>query len=47
MNPHEAFQSLDSTFPGLSAFLPGHFVHEFNGAILNKIPCSKSWSCVK
>lgn len=41
MNPHEAFQSLDSTFPVFKQFYQGHFVHEFNGAILNKIPLFK------
>lgn len=38
MNPNEAFQSLDSTFPVFHRFYQGHYVHEFNGAILNKIP---------
>ena len=41
MNPNEAFQSLDSTFPVFQRFYQGHFVHEFNGAILNKIPLFK------
>ena len=41
MNPDEAFQSLDSTFPVFDRFYQGHFVHEFNGAILNKIPLFK------
>ena len=41
MNPHEAFQSLDSTFPVFKRFYQGHYVHEFNGAILNKVPLFK------
>ncbi len=41
MNPHEAFQSLDSTFPLFKRFYQGHYVHEFNGAIINKIPFLK------
>lgn len=40
-NPHQSFQSLDSTFPVFRRFYEGHFVHEFNGAILNKIPLLK------
>ncbi len=40
-NPNEAFQSLDSTFPVFKRFYQGHYVHEFNGAILNKIPFLK------
>lgn len=41
MNPNEAFQALDSTFPVFKRFYQGHFVHEFNGALLNKIPLFK------
>jgi hypothetical protein len=41
MNPNEAFQSLDSTFPVFKRFYEGHYVHEFNGAIFNKIPFLK------
>jgi hypothetical protein len=41
MNPNEAFQSLDSTFPVFKRFYQGHYVHEFNGAILNKVPFFK------
>jgi hypothetical protein len=41
MNPDEAFQALDSTFPLFNRFYQGHFVHEFNGVILNKIPLLK------
>jgi hypothetical protein len=41
LNPSEAFQSLDSTFPTFKRFYEGHLVHEFNGAFLNKIPFFK------
>lgn len=41
MNPNEAFQSLDSTFPVFRRFYEGHYIHEFNGALLNKIPFFK------
>jgi hypothetical protein len=41
MNPNEAFQSLDSTFPVFKRFYQAHYLHEFNGAILNKIPFLK------
>jgi hypothetical protein len=41
LNPSEAFQSLDSTFPLFHRFYQGHYIHEFNGAILNKIPLLK------
>lgn len=41
MNPDEAFQALDSTFPLFNRFYSGHLVHEFNGALINKIPLLK------
>jgi hypothetical protein len=41
LNPDEAFQALDSTFPLFKRFYQGHFVHEFNGAFINKIPLLK------
>jgi hypothetical protein len=41
MNPDDAFQALDSTFPLFDRFYSGHMVHEFNGAIINKIPLLK------
>jgi Family of unknown function (DUF5686)/CarboxypepD_reg-like domain len=41
LNPNEAFQSLDSTFPVFKRYYEAHYVHEFNGAILNKIPLLK------
>ncbi|ANH84020.1 hypothetical protein A8C56_17010 [Niabella ginsenosidivorans] len=41
MNPSNAFQSLDSTFPVFKRFYEAHYLYEFNGAILNKIPLLK------
>jgi hypothetical protein len=41
MNPNEAFQSLDSSFATFKRFYEGHLIHEFNGALLNKIPFFK------
>ncbi|MCR6719916.1 MAG: DUF5686 and carboxypeptidase regulatory-like domain-containing protein [Chitinophagaceae bacterium] len=38
LNPNQAFQSLDSTFPVFKRFYEGHLVHEFNGALINKVP---------
>ncbi|MEP6583773.1 MAG: DUF5686 and carboxypeptidase regulatory-like domain-containing protein [Ginsengibacter sp.] len=38
LNPNEAFQSLDSTFPIFDRFYEAHYIHNFNGAIMNKIP---------
>jgi Family of unknown function (DUF5686)/CarboxypepD_reg-like domain len=40
-NPSEAFQSLDSSFATFKRFYEGHYIHEFNGALLNKIPFFK------
>ncbi|MEO8720987.1 MAG: DUF5686 family protein, partial [Ginsengibacter sp.] len=41
LNPKEAFQSLDSTFAVFNRFYEIHYVHEFNGAIINRIPLLK------
>jgi hypothetical protein len=41
LSPDFAFQHIDSTFELRKNFLEGHYVHEFNGAILNKIPLLK------
>jgi Family of unknown function (DUF5686)/CarboxypepD_reg-like domain len=37
-NPQEAFQALDSSFPVFKRFYQSHYLHEFNGALLSKIP---------
>ena len=41
MNPQISFQALDSTFPVFKRFYEGHYLHEFNGFLLNKIPLLK------
>ncbi|MBL7765036.1 MAG: carboxypeptidase-like regulatory domain-containing protein [Chitinophagaceae bacterium] len=40
-NPLQSFQALDSTFPIFRRFYEGHYLHRFNGSILNKIPLLK------
>lgn len=40
-DPNILFQSLDSTFPLFKRFYQGNYVHEFNGALINKIPFMK------
>ncbi len=40
-NPQEAFQALDSTFPVFDRYFQGNLVHEFNGALINRIPFMK------
>jgi hypothetical protein len=37
MNPHKAFQSLDSTFAVFNRYWEAHYVHEFNGLFLKEI----------
>lgn len=40
-NPLLSFQSLDSTFPIFRRFYEAHYIHRFNGSIINKIPLIK------
>lgn len=40
-NPLFSYQGLDTSLPTLDFFLETHFVHHFNGALLNKIPFMK------
>jgi hypothetical protein len=40
-NPLFAFQALDSTYITLNRFYAAHYLHRFNGAILNKVPVLK------
>ncbi len=40
-NPLNYYQALDSTFPVFEPYFEGHYLHKFNGAILNKIPFLK------
>jgi len=41
LNPNRAFQALDSTFALFERYYQGNLVHEFNGALVNKIPFFK------
>lgn len=41
LNPNEAFQALDSSFPVFKRFYQLHYLHEFNGFFINKIPFLK------
>jgi hypothetical protein len=40
-NPLYSFQSLDSSFYTLKRFYEAHYLHRFNGALINKIPILK------
>lgn len=40
-NPLRSFQAMDSTFPVFRHFYEGHYLHHFNGAVVNKIPLLK------
>jgi len=41
LNPQRMFQALDSTFPLFDRYCQGNLLHEFNGALINKIPFLK------
>jgi Family of unknown function (DUF5686)/CarboxypepD_reg-like domain len=41
-NPETSFQSLDSTIAVFKGYTEGHYYHQFNGAIINKIPMAKN-----
>ena len=41
VNPLSNFQNLDSTYETQNLYLEGHYIHHFNGAIINKIPFMK------
>ncbi|ANE51284.1 DUF5686 and carboxypeptidase regulatory-like domain-containing protein [Flavisolibacter tropicus] len=41
MDPHKAFQALDSSFSLFNRFVDAHFFHQFNGLFVNKIPLLK------
>ncbi len=41
LNPTLSFQALDSSFPVFKRFYEGHYLHQFHGAVLNKIPLLK------
>ena len=40
-NPTLSFQALDSSFPIFKRFYEGHFLHQFHGSLINKIPLLK------
>lgn len=42
LNPDEAFQALDSTFPVFKRTYQAHYVHDFNGFFINRIPLLKN-----
>jgi hypothetical protein len=39
--PMYTFQLLDSTYPTFRRYFEGHYVHRFNGSLLNKLPFLK------
>jgi hypothetical protein len=41
LNPDDAFQALDSSFPVFKRFYQAHYIHQLNGALLNKFPLLK------
>lgn len=41
LNPTLSFQALDSSFPVFKRFYEGHYLHQFHGSIINKIPFLK------
>ncbi|MBW7867277.1 MAG: carboxypeptidase regulatory-like domain-containing protein [Brumimicrobium sp.] len=40
-NPLYSYQDLDSTLPTMNWYLETHYIHHFNGALINKIPFMK------
>ena len=46
-NPLYAFQSLDSSFYTMKRFVEGHYLHRFNGALINKIPLVKKLNIIE
>lgn len=40
-NPLFSFQDLDTSLPTLDWYFESHFIHHFNGALINKIPFMK------
>lgn len=41
VNPLTNYQNLDSSYQTKELYLEGHYIHHFNGAIINKIPFMK------
>ncbi len=46
-NPEYNFQSLDSTFNMFKGFAEAHYYHQFNGALINKIPYASKLKLVE
>jgi hypothetical protein len=40
-NPMYSYQDLDSTLPTMDWYFESHYIHHFNGALINKIPFMK------
>jgi hypothetical protein len=40
-NPLFSFQNIDTTLPALDYFVEAHYIHHFNGAIINYVPFIK------
>lgn len=40
-NPMFSYQDLDSTLPTMNWYFESHYIHHFNGALINKIPFMK------
>ena len=40
-NPLTGYQDLDTSLPTLNWYFESHFIHHFNGALLNKVPFMK------
>ena len=40
-NPLFSYQGLDSTLPTMNWYFESHYIHHFNGALINKIPFMK------
>jgi hypothetical protein len=43
LNPTNTFQGIDSSFPVFDKFYELHYVHNFKGSLINRIPFVKKW----
>lgn len=46
-NPLYSFQGIDTSYSTIKRFYEGHYLHRFNGAILNKIPLLKKLNIIE
>jgi hypothetical protein len=46
-NPMFSFQGIDSTYSTIKRFYEAHYLHRFNGAIINKIPILKKLNIIE